>query len=127
MEQHAVIGAQIVEQVLVDVAPIIRHHHEAYDGSGYPDRLQGEAIPLEARIIAVADAFDAMTTDRAYRSGISSAEAIAVLQAGRDKQWQGDLIDVLVTYLEQEHRLPLPEEALVGQVASWERNAQPRD
>lgn len=69
MNQHVVIGHQLVQSVpfLVRAADVIRHHHERFDGEGYPDRLQGESIPLLARIFAVADAFDAMTSPRPYR------------------------------------------------------------
>lgn len=82
MDRHPVIGANIVEGVafLRQAQPCILHHHERYDGSGYPAGLRGEAIPLGARIIAVADAFDAMTTDRPYRAALSLAEALAELQ-----------------------------------------------
>ncbi|MGE5790216.1 MAG: HD-GYP domain-containing protein, partial [Syntrophaceae bacterium] len=59
---------------------IIRHHHESWDGSGYPDGLAGEAIPLLARLIAVADAYDAMTTDRPYRVSMSHEEAVTELR-----------------------------------------------
>lgn len=102
MKQHPVTGARIVESVLSDVRDIIRHHHEHYDGTGYPDRLKGEDIPLESRVIAVADAFDAMTSDRAYRKGMSVENAIGILRAGRNTQWQGDLVDTLVDLIERE-------------------------
>lgn len=78
MNQHPVDGARFVERVssLRHLAPVIRHHHERYDGRGYPDGLSGEAIPLGARVLLVADAFDAMTTDRPYRVALSKAEAL---------------------------------------------------
>jgi putative two-component system response regulator len=68
IRQHPVTGAEILKRVpyLAPAAPIVRHHHERWDGNGYPDGLQGENIPLEARILSVADGFDAMTTDRSY-------------------------------------------------------------
>lgn len=102
MKQHPVTGARIVETVLDDVRDIIRHHHERYDGSGYPDGLRGEDIPLESRVIAVADAFDAMTSDRAYRKGMSVEQAIKILRAGRNEQWQGDIVDVLIDLIDGE-------------------------
>ncbi len=102
MKQHPVTGARIVEAVLDDVREIIRHHHEWYNGLGYPDGLKGEEIPLESRVIAVADAFDAMTSDRAYRKGMTVDKAVNILQAGRNEQWQGDLVDVLVDLIEGE-------------------------
>lgn len=74
---HPEVGAQIVERVpaLKDLAPVVRHHHERYDGTGYGGGLAREAIPLEARILAVADSFDAMTTERSYRPAMSIGEA----------------------------------------------------
>ncbi len=102
MKQHPIIGARIVGSVLGEVCEAILHHHEHWDGSGYPDRLAGEAIPLESRVIAVADAFDAMTSDRAYRRGMSPEEAIAILLHGRNQQWQADLVDIFVDIIRQE-------------------------
>lgn len=102
MKQHPVTGARIVEEVLADVRDIIRHHHERMDGTGYPDGLHGEDIPLESRVIAVADAFDAMTSDRAYRKGMSVEKAITLLRDGRNQQWQGDLVDTLIDLIDHE-------------------------
>ncbi len=86
MRLHPDIGAYIVEDIpfLQDTLPVIRYHQERWDGSGYPIGLRGKDIPLVARIFAVADAFDALTTDRPYREKISSEEALAFLreQAG---------------------------------------------
>lgn len=78
MRQHPLIGAQIVAplEFFAEGAVILRHHHERHDGSGYPDGLRGELIPLGARIVAVADVFDALTSDRPYRSRLSPAEAV---------------------------------------------------
>jgi ribonuclease P protein subunit RPR2 len=69
MAQHPVIGAQIVRGIefLAQAAQVVRHHHERWDGTGYPDGLAGEDIPLAARVFAVADVLDALTTDRPYR------------------------------------------------------------
>jgi HD-GYP domain-containing protein (c-di-GMP phosphodiesterase class II) len=87
MRRHPLIGAQIVApfEFFAAGALIIRHHHERYDGSGYPDGLAGDAIPLGARIIAVADVYDALTSDRPYRAALPREEAEAHLleQAGR--------------------------------------------
>jgi putative nucleotidyltransferase with HDIG domain len=102
MKQHAEIGANIVATVFEDVQAIVRHHHENYDGTGYPDGLASDDIPLEARLIAVADAFDAMTSDRAYRAALPVEEALARLRAGRDTQWQGGLVDAFVALIERE-------------------------
>jgi response regulator RpfG family c-di-GMP phosphodiesterase len=102
VKQHPVTGARIVETVLDEVRDIIRYHHERFDGTGYPDGLSGDAIPLESRIIAVADALDAMTSDRSYRRGMSVDKALNILRAGRGKQWQGDLVDLLIDLVERE-------------------------
>ena len=79
MRRHSAMGARILEGVvgLRDCVPVVRHHHERWDGDGYPDGLAGEAIPLAARILAVVDAFDAMTTDRPYRRAMSPEVAMA--------------------------------------------------
>ena len=87
MRRHPAIGAQIVApfEFFTAGALVIRHHHERVDGSGYPDQLTGAAIPLGARIVAVADVYDALTSDRPYRAALSAAAARAHLesQAGR--------------------------------------------
>lgn len=72
MEKHPVIGERILENIddYEEIARIVRHHHERTDGNGYPDRLAGDDIPLVSRIIAVADAYDAMTSDRPYRDAM---------------------------------------------------------
>jgi HD-GYP domain-containing protein (c-di-GMP phosphodiesterase class II) len=87
MRGHPVIGAQIVSpfEFFADGALVIRHHHERYDGSGYPDGLIGLAIPRGARLVAVVDVYDALTSDRPYRGALSSRDAARELrrQAGR--------------------------------------------
>jgi ribonuclease P protein subunit RPR2 len=83
MRRHPLVGAQIVApfDFLAGAALVLRHHHERWDGSGYPDGLRGEAIPLGARIVAVADVYDALTSDRPYRGPLSDSEARARLVA----------------------------------------------
>ena len=87
MRRHPVVGAQIVAplEFFAEGAVILRHHHERHDGSGYPDGLRGEMIPIGARIVAIADIYDALTSDRPYRTRLSHAEAVRRLgeQAGR--------------------------------------------
>jgi putative nucleotidyltransferase with HDIG domain len=87
MRRHPVVGAQIVApfDFLAGATPVILHHHERWDGSGYPDGLAGEAIPLAARLVAVADVYDALTSERPYRAALTPAEARQHLeaQAGR--------------------------------------------
>ncbi len=93
MRRHPVIGAEIMRPVelLADASEIVRHHHEHFDGSGYPDGLRGERIPVGSRIVLVADAFSAITTDRSYRKARSKAEALEVL-----KKHAGTQFDPLV-------------------------------
>jgi len=82
IQAHPVVGAELVREMrtLDGVRPIIRHHHERFDGSGYPDALRGEAIPLGARILAVVDVYDALRTARPYKPALPQAEAIAILK-----------------------------------------------
>ncbi len=95
MRQHPVIGAQIIAplEFFAEAAVIIRHHHERLDGTGYPDRLVGEAIPLGARIVAVADVYDALTSDRAYRARLAPGEAVATLRAEAGRTLDPALVD----------------------------------
>lgn len=98
IQQHAALGAALATAVLglETVTAAIRHHHEAWDGTGYPDKLSGEQIPLMARLLAVADAYSALTTDRPYRKGLDRKNALAILQSGAGAQWDPDLVTVLV-------------------------------
>jgi putative nucleotidyltransferase with HDIG domain len=101
MREHPVNGANVIAQfgAFREIAVLVRSHHEAWDGSGYPDGLQADAIPFGARILAVADTFDALTTDRPYRSGRTPLEALAVLQSGAGRQWDARIVAVLAGYL----------------------------
>ncbi len=87
MQQHAAIGDRLCGELrsLRQVRPIVRHHHERRDGTGYPDGLRGDAIPLFAQIIAIVDVFDALTTARPYKAAVSAAEACAELAAEADR------------------------------------------
>ena len=99
MRAHPTIGANIVAPLRSgsNLLPIIRHHHERFDGLGYPDRLHGREIPLLARIISICDAFDAMVSDRPYRSGLQLDEAVTILTEGAGSQWDPQLVDLFVT------------------------------
>jgi HD superfamily phosphohydrolase YqeK len=99
MESHPIKGAELVKisSHLRDTVEPIRHHHEAWDGSGYPDGLAGSAIPLFARIIAIADTIDAMASDRPYRRGLSSEKIRAELVRMRGIQFDPDLLGVLLS------------------------------
>jgi diguanylate cyclase (GGDEF)-like protein/PAS domain S-box-containing protein len=98
VKKHAAMGAAIIGAVpeLAHVTPAVRHHHEAWNGSGYPDGLAGDTIPLAARIIAVADAYAAMTADRPYRRRRAPGEAVACLRSGAGTQWDSHLVEALV-------------------------------
>lgn len=90
VKQHAAMGAVMVSSVpnLADIVEAVHFHHERWNGGGYPNGLQGEEIPLLARILAVADAYSAMTTDRPYRKGMTHEEAMRVLEEGAGEQWE---------------------------------------
>jgi putative nucleotidyltransferase with HDIG domain len=97
VQAHPQVGADIIAAVPFPypVAPLIQNHHERWDGRGYPHRLAGEAIPLPGRIVAVADAFDALTHDRPYRKAWPVASALAEIERHRDQQFEGRIVDAL--------------------------------
>jgi putative nucleotidyltransferase with HDIG domain len=101
MRRHPVVGAQIVApfEFFARSAPLIRYHHERWDGSGYPDGLVGARIPLGARIVAVADVFDALTSTRPYRGAISSDAAIEHLAAEAGRTLDPDVVSMAVHVL----------------------------
>ena len=90
MQQHTVIGFNLCQELrsLDDVRPIVRHHHERPDGTGYPDQLKGEAIPLLARILSVVDVYDALTTKRPYKPAMTSPQALETLREEARKGWR---------------------------------------
>jgi polar amino acid transport system substrate-binding protein len=106
---HTLIGEDIVKETIKDfswmkaVRPIVRNHHERWDGKGYPDGLQGEEIPLKVRIVTIADAFDAMTHDRPYRRALSLEEALEELRRNRGSQFDPEVVDIAIKVLEQEY------------------------
>jgi putative two-component system response regulator len=89
MEQHTIVGERICVPLrsFRHVLPIIRHHHEKQDGSGYPDGLKGDQIPITARILQVTDVYDALTTDRPYRKALSSEKALAIMRDEMRRGW----------------------------------------
>jgi HD-GYP domain-containing protein (c-di-GMP phosphodiesterase class II) len=101
MRCHPELGARILEPVprLRAVAPIVRASHERFDGTGYPDGLVGEAIPIESRIVAVCDAFDAMVSDRPYRSAMSDGAAVEELRASAGTQFDPLVVSAFVEEL----------------------------
>ena len=98
IKQHPVLGYEILRgfRPFESILAAVKHHHEAWDGTGYPDGLAGDRIPRDAQILAVADAFDAMTSDRPYRDGLPLDRVTAILRDGRGKQWAADVVDVLL-------------------------------
>ncbi|MGQ9474949.1 MAG: GAF domain-containing protein [Actinomycetota bacterium] len=103
MEYHPFIGTRILQSVrlLEPVMPLVYHHHERYDGSGYPDGLKGEEIPLGSRIIAVADAFESMTSDRPYRKALPLEEALAELRRGAGTQFDPRVVEIFLRLVEE--------------------------
>lgn len=101
MKIHTVVGAQILERVNFPypVVPIVRHHHERWDGRGYPDGLKGEHIPLTARILTVADCFDAVREDRQYRKGMTRSEACGFLTGNAGAQFDPNVVDAFLANL----------------------------
>jgi HD-GYP domain-containing protein (c-di-GMP phosphodiesterase class II) len=101
VETHPELGEKIIAPIdrLEEVRPIVRHCHERYDGAGYPDRLRGEEIPIESRIILVCDAYHAMTTDRPYRKRLSAAEALRRLHEAAGTQFDPRVVDVCARVL----------------------------
>ncbi|MBA3314072.1 MAG: HD-GYP domain-containing protein [Planctomycetota bacterium] len=95
VKKHPVIGYNILSSLknLRHVLPGVRNHHESFDGTGYPDGLAGDDIPLLARVLAVADAYDAMSSDRPYRKGMPSEKIDEVFRRGRNRQWDGEVLD----------------------------------
>lgn len=98
MKLHASIGADILSSIKFPypVVPIVRHHHENWDGTGYPDGLRGTEIPFGARILAVVDCFDALTSDRPYRPRMSDADAISILMERRGRMYDPLIVDTFV-------------------------------
>jgi HD-GYP domain-containing protein (c-di-GMP phosphodiesterase class II) len=101
MRAHPVIGERIVRPVpsAADILGIVRHHHERFDGGGYPDGLAGHRIPILARIVSVCDAYDALTIDRPYRARRNSEEAIETLMRGAGQQWDREVVSILLSEL----------------------------
>ena len=102
IKQHPVLGYEILQGIrpFRKILPAVRHHHESWDGTGYPDGLAGETIPRDAQVLAVADAFDAMTSDRPYRKGMPIEKVSQIFREGRGTQWAADVVDVLLAHPE---------------------------
>lgn len=107
MKDHSTIGESLLNEIegYEHISNFIRHHHEKYDGTGYPDGLKGEEIPLGSRIIAVADAFDAITTDRVYQRKRTVEEALSIMTAVSGKQFDPFLVKVFIESTIQDNAL----------------------
>ena len=103
IQQHPCIGSDILVPLIRDkeVLAIVRHHHEWWDGSGYPDGLAGEEIPLGARLLSVVDAYDAMTTRRPYRAPMSGERVLEILREGAGRQWDAQIVDAFLAMVEE--------------------------
>lgn len=106
MRTHTVIGERIlaVAPALSPAAKLVRASHERFDGQGYPDGLAGERIPLESRITAVCDAYDAMTSDRPYRRAMSAEQAVNELQRGSGSQFDPTVVEAFVAGVAERDR-----------------------
>jgi HD-GYP domain-containing protein (c-di-GMP phosphodiesterase class II) len=128
IQRHPDLGWAILRELeqFDYVLPGVLHHHERYDGKGYPDKLHGEETPLEGRLLAVVDAFDAMTSDRPYRTGMPMEKAIQILADGAGTQWDAYLVDAFLRILpdileirNSYQRPPLPDrKALAGKATT---------
>jgi len=98
MKTHPVIGANVINKIegFYEISTIIRHHHERWDGTGYPDGLKGDEIPFGSQIISIADTFDAITSDRVYRKGQSKDVALNILTLEKGKQFNPELVDIFI-------------------------------
>ena len=111
VQEHAADGAEMLaaDALLAPCAHIVRAHHERVDGAGYPDGLSGSGIPIESRIIAACDAFDAITHDRQYRQGLPFGLSLAILTSNAGQQWDADVVRHLMMVVADEQRVaPVP-------------------
>jgi putative nucleotidyltransferase with HDIG domain len=120
MREHVTRGAEIVSRIssLKDSVPVIRHHHERWDGLGYPDRLSGTDVPVEAAIIAIADAWDAMTTDRPYAAALDVEQAMLQIHAGRGKQFNPTVVDAFLSVARRRPAEVMPPDSSAAAVAA---------
>ena len=116
MQEHCRVGSEILARFssLQPVAQLIRSHHERFDGKGYPDRLAGKALPVGAAIIAVVDAFDAMTTDRPYRKAMPVAAALDIIRGGLGTQWEPTVGAAYIELILDDERVRADDERAAG-------------
>lgn len=130
MKRHAPIGAEILSSIEFPypVVPIVRHHHENWDGTGYPDRLKGEEIPLGARLLSVVDCFDALTSDRPYRRRMTDAQALAILADRRGVMYDPAVVDAFIAdykrIMPESSAEPHPATRAIGDARALDREEQ---
>jgi len=107
MKQHPAKGAEIISHIkhLEEIAPIVRGHHESFNGAGYPDGLKGEEIPLLSRVIAVCDTYDAMTSDRPYRKKKTQREAIEELRRCSETQFDPSVVTAFISAMRPDYMI----------------------
>lgn len=133
MKRHAPIGAEILSSIEFPypVVPIVRHHHENWDGTGYPDKLKGEQIPLGARLLSVVDCFDALTSDRPYRRRMTDAQALAILTDRRGIMYDPAIVDAFIADYErimpESNAAPHPATRAIGDARAHDRDEQAID
>jgi two-component system, cell cycle response regulator len=120
IEQHTIMGERILAAApaLADVGRLVRHSHERFDGEGYPDRLEGEEIPLGSRVIHVCDAYEAMTSDRPYKRAMSVEAALSELRRCKYEQFDGAIVDVFCLLIEENAEEPRFSETPMGQAVA---------
>ncbi len=124
VKQHVIIGADILTAVAFPgLAAIVRHHHENWDGSGYPDGLRGEAIPLGARILSLVDCYDALTSDRPYRRALSHACATTMIQERRGTMYDPEITDAFLRIVDRLRGSDRTGSLRVRAKAVWARHA----
>ena len=128
MAEHPVAGERILLRIpeLAAIAPIVRHEHEHWDGSGYPDGLKGRAIPLGSRVILACDAYEAMITPRPYRAALSRAEAVAQLEAGAGVVYDPEVVEALLDLL-GERPPKVPDRTRGVRLAATDPKPTPKD
>jgi putative nucleotidyltransferase with HDIG domain len=130
MKRHAPIGAEILSSIEFPypVVPIVRHHHENWDGTGYPDGLKGEEIPLGARLLSVVDCFDALTSDRPYRRRMTDAQALTILKDRRGIMYDPAVVDVFLAdykrIMPESSAEPHPASRAIGGARAQDREEQ---
>ena len=103
VQQHAGIGAEILSGIEggAALAEIVRHHHENWDGSGYPDNLRGQAIPMGARVLAIVDCYDALTSERPYRQPLEHTRALSMIVEARGSMYEPEIVDAFVRVIQR--------------------------